>query len=290
MRVITGPTAVGKSAYAVSLARENNAEIVSCDSLLVYKHANIGTAKPTPAQMCGVKHHCIDLVEPWENFDVARYIDAAAEAIHSIHSRRKNVIVVGGSGFYLKSFYRPVTDCIKIPKCVEDFVEEEYAASGMEGIVTKLIDANGGSCPSVDIKNPRRVMSALKRCLASGRTHDEIKGEFMALSSPFSDYQKHTILLERDDESLRKLAFERAKKMIADGLIEEVQSLLSSGLRPSDSVLNAIGYRETIGWLADATPEDELLHKIFRSTMGLVKKQKTWFRSQIPIDEKISLR
>ncbi|MDR2628423.1 MAG: tRNA (adenosine(37)-N6)-dimethylallyltransferase MiaA [Puniceicoccales bacterium] len=288
--VITGCTAVGKTDYAINFAIENNAEIVSCDSLLVYKHMDIGTAKPKPVDMRGIEHHCINLVEPSEKFDVSMFIEAAQIAINSIVSSKKNVVVVGGSGFYLKSFYRPVVDGIKIPRNVSDFVNSTYARSELEGLVTMLISINDGICPPIDIKNPRRVMSALKRCLACGKAFDDVQNNFISLDSPFKGYQKYTILLERDREDLKLRIWERTKKMLRMGLIDEVKFLLSNYERLGDSTKNAIGYRETINWLKSNTTEDALIDEISQNTLKLVKKQKTWFKTQIPIDEKIILR
>ncbi|MDR0693152.1 MAG: tRNA (adenosine(37)-N6)-dimethylallyltransferase MiaA [Puniceicoccales bacterium] len=288
--VITGCTAVGKTDYAIDFAIENNAEIVSCDSLLVYKHVDIGTAKPKPADRKGIGHHCMDLVEPSEKFDVSMFIEAAQRAIDSIVSSGKNVVVVGGSGFYLKSFYHPVVDGIKIPRNVSDLVDSVHAKSGLDGVVPMLISANGGLCPPIDMKNPRRVMAALKRCLAYGRTFGEVQSNFASLVSPFKQYQKHTILLERDREDLKLRIWERTKKMLRGGLIDEVKFLLSSYDQLGDSVKNAIGYRETINWIRGSTTEDALVDEISQNTLKLVKKQKTWFKKQIPIDEKIILR
>ncbi|MDR2776502.1 MAG: tRNA (adenosine(37)-N6)-dimethylallyltransferase MiaA [Puniceicoccales bacterium] len=288
--VITGCTAVGKTDYAINFAMKNNAEIVSCDSLLVYKHMDIGTAKPKPADMRGIEHHCMDLVEPSEKFDVSMFIEAAQTAISSIVSSGKNVVVVGGSGFYLKSFYRPVIDETKIPQNVNDLINSIYAKSGLDGLVPMLISINDGMCPPIDMKNPRRVMSALKRCLAYGKTFDSVQNNFISLDSPFKRYQKYTILLERDQEDLKLRIWERTKKMLHMGLIHEVKFLLSKYGRLSDSAKNAIGYRETINWLKSNTTEDALVNEISQNTLKLVKKQKTWFKKQIPIDVKIILR
>ncbi|MDR2603214.1 MAG: tRNA (adenosine(37)-N6)-dimethylallyltransferase MiaA [Puniceicoccales bacterium] len=288
--VITGCTAVGKTDYAINFAIENNAEIVSCDSLLVYRHMDIGTAKPKPVDRKGIEHHCVDLVEPSEKFDVSMFVEAAKKAIDSIVSSRKNVVVVGGSGFYLKSFYHPVVDGIKIPRNVNDLVNSIYANFGFEKLVAMLISTNDGICPPIDMKNPRRVISALKRCLACGKTFDAVQSNFASLDSPFKQYQKHTILLERSQEDLRLRIWERTKKMLYGGLIDEVKFLLSNYNQLSDSAKNAIGYRETINWLQNSTTEDALVDKISQNTLKLVKKQKTWFKKQIPIDEKIILR
>jgi tRNA dimethylallyltransferase len=290
LHLIVGCTAVGKTEYAVDFAERTNSEILSCDSLLVYKHVNIGAAKPTRQEMARIKHHCMDLVEPCEKFDVAKYIVAAKVAIDSALSSGKNVIVVGGSGFYLKSFYYPVIDEIVIPESVTNFVASAHATIGLEGIGSLLVEANGGRCPPIDMKNPRRVMASLGRCLASGKTFDQIHAEFARFGSENFPYARHTILFEREKEDLRSRVWARTKKMIGDGLIDEVKFLLSKYDNLTESVKNAIGYRETIDWLQNPTTEGELVDEISKNTMKLIKKQKTWFKNQIPVDEKILLR
>jgi tRNA dimethylallyltransferase len=288
--VITGCTAVGKTKYAIDFARANNGEIISCDSLLVYKHMDIGTAKPTTEERELVRHHCVDLVDPSENFDISLFVETAKNARNSIISLGRNVVIVGGSGFYLKSFFYPVVDGIKIPSAVRKFVDEQYKSAGLDGLVTMLISANDGICPCIDIRNPRRVAAALGRCLAGGKTFDEIGEDFKATPSPFADCEKHTIFLEREKEDLEIRVRERAKKMVADGLIGEVQHLLANYKHLSVSAACAIGYRETINWLQHPTTEENLASEIAGNTMKLIKKQKTWLKKQIPIDERILLR
>jgi tRNA dimethylallyltransferase len=289
MHVITGCTAVGKTDYAMDFAGKNNGEIISCDSLLVYKHVDTGTAKPTEGERRGIKHHCMDLVDPCEKFDVSMFIDFARKAVTSIFSSGKTVVVVGGPGFYLQSFYNPVVDAIKIPGDVENFANEIYEAAGLDGIASMLVSANDGVCPQVDMKNPRRVMAALKRCLASGKTFDEVRMEFDSMNSPFAEYEKSTILLERGNGDLEFRIRKRAEKMVTSGLIDEVKFLLSNYESLGDSVKSAIGYRETMEWLKNPTAESNLIDEISRNTMKLVKKQKTWLRKYIPVDEKIFL-
>jgi tRNA dimethylallyltransferase len=208
---------------------------------------DIGTAEPKLMNRKGIKHHCMDLVELSKKFDVSMFIEAAQKAIESIVSSRKNVVVVGGSGFSLKSFYHPVIDGIKIRRNVSDLVNSIYANSGFDGLITMIISAKDGICPPIDMTNPRRVMSAVKRCLACGKTFDEVQSNFASLDSPF-EYRKHTVLLERDREDLKPLIWEGAK--------------------------NAIGYRETINWIRSSTTEDALIDEISQNISKLVKKQK----------------
>lgn len=282
--VITGCTASGKSSYAIELAKKIDAEIISCDSLLVYRNMNIGTAKPSRDMLDGVRHHCIDIISPVEQFDVSRYISCAKDAINDILSRRKNIIICGGSGFYLKSFFFPVVDTVAVSDDIAREVDALFEQQGLSGIIDKLLDINHGILPEIDMKNPRRVMSALKRCLASGRTLIDMRYDFQRQRCAFEDCDKFTVMMDVPDDILEKRVRCRVRQMINDGLIDEVERLCDRYGELSPSAAMAIGYRETLAWLKNKTTEQDLCDEISLHTMWLVKKQKTWFKKQVPID------
>lgn len=284
--VITGTTAVGKTETALRWAEENNAEIVSCDSTNVYRWMDIGTAKPTREERARVVHHGIDLVEPSEKFSVGDYLAFSAPCVADILARGKRVLVTGGSGFYLKSFYAPVTDEIVVPENIRSRVEALFA-EGNENAVAALRELNPDSAPGFDWQNPRRVARALERCLSSGKTISELLAEMNARTSPFSNYKIRTLLLSRDKEELNKRIALRVEKMLADGLIDEVRLLARErGLRPDTPAGNAIGYRETLAWISGNEPGGvpALAEAIALSTRRLAAKQRKWFRTQIPVD------
>lgn len=281
--VITGCTASGKSSYAIELAKKIDAEIISCDSLLVYRDMNIGTAKPSRDMLDDVRHHCVDIISPIERFDVAQYISCARDAINDILSRKKNIIVCGGSGFYLKSFFHPVVDAVVISDDITRDVDEMFKQQGLSGIVDKLILLNHGVLPKIDINNPRRVMSALKRCLASEKTLVEMQDDFQRQECAFNDCDKFTVIMDVPDDILIQRVRDRAHQMIDDGLIEEVEGLCNRYGELSASATMAIGYRETLAWLKNKTTEQRLCDEISLHTMWLVKKQKTWLKKQVPI-------
>ena len=160
--VITGCTATGKTKYAIEFANKIDAEIVSCDSLLVYKGMDIGTAKPTKDELEKVRHHALNLVTPDNNFDVAKYIEYAREAINDILMRGKNVVIIGGSGLYLRGFYYPVVDDVSVDEEINTLVDDMYERYGLDHVVNELLKINDGDCQNIDIKNPRRVLVALK--------------------------------------------------------------------------------------------------------------------------------
>lgn len=285
--VITGTTAVGKTETALRWAEDNNAEIVSCDSTNVYRGMDIGTAKPSREERARVVHHGIDLVEPSEKFSVGDYLAFAVPCVADILARGKRVLVTGGSGFYLKSFFAPVTDEIDVPETIRTQVAELFAQSD-EHAVEVLRALNPDGAPGFDWQNPRRVARALERCLASGKTISALRAEMDARTSPFSKYKIKTLLLQRSREDLDVRIRLRVEQMIEAGLIDEVRTLIRErGLRENTPAGNAIGYRETLAWFSDnergGVPA--LADAIALSTRQLAAKQRKWFRNQIPVDE-----
>ena len=287
--IIAGCTAVGKSDFALEFAEKNNAEIISCDSLLIYRGMDIGTAKPSATDLARVKHFCIDICELSENFNVHKYITCAKAAMDDIMSRGKNIVVCGGTGFYLKSFYTPVTDDIRISYEINKFVDKLFANNGLERTVAELKKASNEFPDTFDFKNPRRVISALKRCLSSDKSVRQLTENMSKQDFPFRNVTKYTILLDRTKETLLTRAKTRIDKMIDLGLIDEVSSLLQIGLESNKSCSNSIGYKETIAWIQTQASIDNLKAEILQDTMQLIKKQITWYKKQIPIDKVIQL-
>lgn len=290
LHIITGPTAVGKTAAALAWAEENDAEIVSCDSLLVYRGMDIGTAKPTEEERTAVRHHCIDLVEPEAGFSVGEFVIAALAAVREIQARGKRVLVAGGSGFYLKAFYQAVTDDIPVAEAVTARVRE-LQAEGLAALQAALEPFAPERPKILDWENPRRVAKALERCLASGKPLVEIHAAFQARPGPFAAWGKHTVLLERAPEELAWRIEARVDQMLADGLVDEVRGLAAQGkLLRGTPAAESVGYRETLDWLgAGETAEEVLRTAIVASTRRLAAKQRKWFRTQIPVDETVVL-
>jgi tRNA dimethylallyltransferase len=230
LHIISGPTAVGKTAYALSFAEAHNAEIVSCDASLVYRGMDIGTAKPGREELERVPHHLIDLNPVDEPYDIVAYVRDAEIVIADIFSRGKSVVVTGGSGFYLKSFFAPVIDVVEVGPDVRQEVAALYDANGLEGLLIELRKRSPAGFGNLDAHNPRRVLRALERCIASGKDLPQLQAEFAARPEPYADCSKRYILLERDKEVLRERVALRAGRMLADGLIEEVEALLAKGI------------------------------------------------------------
>lgn len=281
LHIITGATAVGKTEYALSYAEAHNAEIVSCDASLIYRGMDIGTAKPSREEQERIPHHLIDLHAANKPYDIVAYVRDAKVAVGEIFARGKSVVVTGGSGFYLKSFFAPVIDLVKVNDAVRKKVKALYEAEGLEGLLDELGGRSVQGTGNLDVKNPRRVLRALERCIASGKDLPTLQAEFAARPEPFADCVKHYILLQRDKENLKQRVARRAELMLEAGLIAEVECLLLQGLKENPSAASAIGYRETIAFLDGELKRDELLPLIVQNTLHLVKKQGTWFRTQI---------
>lgn len=282
LHVLTGCTAVGKTDLALRWAEANDAEIVSCDSLLFYRGMNIGTAKPTAAEMARVPHHLIDVCGVREGMDVTRYVALARAAVDAAFSRGKQVLVTGGSGFYLKAFLAPVADDVAVPAELRDEIRRRAEQGGLAGLLEELRRLNPAGLGALDVQNPRRVTRALERCRASGRSLAELQAEFAAQPSAFADCEVRLCELVRNKEDLDRRIATRVDAMVRAGLVEEVRGLLAQGLKDNPSAARAIGYRETIDLLEARIAPAGLAAAIVQNTRALVRKQRTWFKSQLP--------
>ncbi len=287
IHIITGVTAVGKTSYALEYADAHNAEIISCDASLVYRGMDIGTAKPSKQELAQVPHHLIDLLEVQEPCDIVTYNQYAQKAVDAIAARRKSIVVTGGSGFYLKSFLSPVVDLVVVPKSVRSAVSKLYDESGLAGLLDLLNQISKDGLGQLDCRNPRRVQRALERCMASGKSLPQLHSEFEARPNPYASYNKRLILLVRDPDDIRSRVELRAAQMLRRGLIDEVRALMGAGIENNPSAASAIGYRETINYINGHLRADELMPLIIKNTMQLVRKQRTWLRSQIQKPDQI---
>ena len=278
LHVLTGPTAVGKTEWALRWAEAHGAEIVSCDSLLFYRGMDIGTAKPTAAERARVPHHLVDLCDVTERMDVTHYVAEARVALAEIAARGRAVLVTGGSGFYLKAFFAPVADEVAVPAAVR----AEVAGLAPGEALAKLRALNPAGLGALDVANPRRVARALERCLASGRTLAVLAAEFARQPAPFAAWDVALTRLDRAPADLAQRIEARVAAMLRAGLVDEVRRLRAAGLEKNPSAAKAIGYREVLAMLGGALPEAQLAAEIAQNTRGLVKKQRTWFRTQLP--------
>ena len=280
--LLAGPTASGKTAFSIEFAQKHNCEILSCDASCFYKGMDIGTAKPTPEEQSNVKHWGIDLVTPNTYFSIKDYISYTHPRVRDILHRGHNILVVGGSGFYLKSFLVPVSDDIVIPETIKQKISKLEQEGGLDLLIKKLQSLNSDQPLTLDLKNPRKVKKTLARCWASGKTLYDLEHALEQQKRPFQDLHPETFLIQRPLEILRLRIRKRVENMLNQGLTDEVRHLLNTGqLIPNTPAACAIGYRETIQYLLNKTSKEQLQEQIIQNTYMLVKKQMTWFRHQM---------
>ena len=275
---IAGVTSSGKTNLALDWAEQNRAEILSCDSVAIYKGMDVGSAKPTIAERERVLHHGLDLVNVGERYDVSQYLNYAKKVILDAYSRNSKILVVGGSGFYLRSFFASIVDGVSVSEEIKNLVERTYQKHGLEGLLKELKLLNPKGLGELDQANPIRLIKSLERCLASGLSIVELKEEFREKPIPYSDFQKKTCLVDRENSELEQLIKKRTKLMLANGLIDEVEGLIGQGLLENYPASNAIGYRQVLAYLRGVRNKEDLIQDINISTRQLVSKQRKWFR------------
>ena len=272
---IAGPTASGKTALAVALAKDFDGEVVSCDSMQVYKRMDIGTAKPTKEEMQGIVHHMIDVAEPEEDFSVSRYCDLASPIVDDILARGKTAIIAGGTGLYMDSLIRgnafapfPATD-------VREKLEVQADAEGMEAMLGWLADLDPEAAARLHLSDRKRIIRALEVFLETGETitqHNRRTQEVPPRYTPLwlgLDFADRSELYRRIDL--------RVDIMLEQGLISEIQNLLDSGIPAKCTAMQAIGYKEFITALNGGSIPDAA-EEVKKSSRHYAKRQLTWFR------------
>lgn len=279
--IITGATCSGKTEMSLELAKSLGAEIISCDSVQVYRGMDIGSAKATARERGEIPHHLIDVADCSKTFDVSEYVAQAKAALSDIRARGKNVVVCGGSGFYLRSWFAAVTDNVKISESAKLFCEETEKL-GANALTRELLKIDPDAAQTVDVLNPRRAKNALARCLSSGKTCAQLAADFAALPCPFVEIKRNVRILELPKENLEGKIRARTEGMIARGLVDETRELIKAGIKQNPSARAAIGYRETIEWIESGGSDiSELSRQITANTLALVKKQRKYFKNSL---------
>ena len=285
---LAGVTASGKSSIALEWAQENEAEILSCDSIALYRGMNIGSAKPSLEDQLKVKHYGLDLANVDQRYDVSKYINYANNVVREVYDRNGKILVVGGSGFYLRSFFSAVVDEVIISDEIKHSVEELYQLEGIEGLILKLKQMNPQGLGELDQFNPVRVIKSLERCMATGSTLEDLKKEFEKKPIPYAGFQKKTCLLDRSNQEIENSIETRTKSMLSNGLIEEVEGLIEHGLLKNYPASYSVGYRETLSYIRGEISREDLAQAIQLSTRQLVSKQRKWFRKYYQADQIIT--
>ncbi|MDX2160179.1 MAG: tRNA (adenosine(37)-N6)-dimethylallyltransferase MiaA [bacterium] len=271
--VLVGPTAVGKTGLAISLAQAVGGEIVGADSRQVYRQMNTGTAKPTPEQQRTVPHHMIDLVDPDETLSLAEYLDGAYAHIDAIHQRGGVPLLVGGTGQYITA----LIDGWSVPKAAPDAafraeMERLAAVHGRGVLAERLRNLDPDAETFVDMRNPRRVIRALEVIRATGKPFSAQR----AKTPPPYRVLHYGLTMAR--ERLYAQADQRVNAMIAQGFIDEVQQLLTHGYSADLPSMSALGYREIAAYVENRTSLDEAVQAIYSATHDFIRRQYTWFR------------
>ncbi len=274
---VVGPTASGKTALAVELAKRFNGEVISCDSMQIYKGMDIGTAKPTKEETCSIPHHMIDIIEPWQPFSAADYATLARVAVEDIISRGKLPIFCGGTGLYLDSVLSggEYAD-VETDPALRASLMAEAEQCGAEAMWQRLKEVDPDAAAATHMNNVKRVVRALEIYLSSGITKTEWDKHSRANPPPFSST---IIAIDRDREELYLRIDKRVDIMMEMGLEAEVRELLDSGRLPRDSTAaQAIGYKELIAHFDGECSLEDAVSQIKQSSRRYAKRQLTWFR------------
>ena len=276
MICIPGPTASGKTVLAVELAKLTNGEVVSCDSMQVYRRMDIGTAKPTREEMQGIPHHMIDVCEPDEDFSVSRYCEMAAAAVEDIFSRGKTPIIAGGTGLYMDSLIRGNAFAPFPATGQRERLEAEADQVGMTVMLERLRAIDPESAARLHLADRKRILRALEVYLETGETITAHNLRTQAIPPRYSpvwlglDFENRQDLYDRIDR--------RVDIMLEEGLVEEIRGLLDSGIPRKCTAMQAIGYKEFTDALEGRCSIGEAAEQVKQSSRHYAKRQLTWFR------------
>lgn len=273
--VICGPTASGKTALSIELAKRINGEIVSCDSMQIYKKMDIGTAKPTTHEMQGIKHYLIDFVSPDERYSVADYKKDAKKAIKEILDRGKIPIVVGGTGLYIDSLiYEIEYQDIEFDEKYRKYLEKRVEENGLEELYQQAKKIDSEAIEKISKNDKKRILRILEIYHATGKNKTEQEKESRKREVEY-DYKVYALNWDRD--KLYERINKRVDIMIEKGLIDEVREIYQK-YNKFPTAMQGLGYKEVVKYLNGEISKDEMIDKIKQDTRRYAKRQLTWFR------------
>jgi tRNA dimethylallyltransferase len=274
---LVGPTASGKSALALALAERLGGEIVSADSRQVYRRLDVGTAKPTAAERARVPHHCLDLVEPEELFDVARFRAAAAAAVDAVRRRGRTALVVGGTGLWVRVLLHGLCPAPPRVPALRRVLGRMVAAEGAPALHRWLAALDPAAAARIHPRDAVRAVRGVEVALATGVPLSRWQAEHRFAEIP---YDALTIGLARPTPELDARIAARAAAMLAAGFLDEVRALRDAGVAPEAPGLAAVGYREMLACADGRTSVEEALAATVLATRRFAKRQRTWFRRE----------
>ena len=273
---IAGPTASGKTALAVELAKKYHGEVVSCDSMQVYQRMDIGTAKPTEEEMQGIPHHMLDVAQAWEDFSVSRYCAQAAPIVDDIIARGKTAIIAGGTGLYMDSLIRG-NEFAPFPSTgVREALEKRAETEGTQSLLEELAGIDPESAGRLHPSDRKRIIRALEVYRETGITITEHNRRTRQVPDRYHplwlglDFSDRAALYRRIDR--------RVEQMLEAGLLEGIRSLLDSGIPETCTAMQAIGYKEFLPVLRGERPLSDAVGEVCQSSRRYAKRQLTWFR------------
>jgi tRNA dimethylallyltransferase len=276
--ILLGPTAVGKTGVSILLAKALKTEIISADSMQIYRHMDIGTAKPSPAELREVPHHLINILSPEQSFSAGLFKEKATEIINDLHRKNKIPVIVGGTGLYIRSLTRGLFEGPSADWSIRQKLKEEERIHGREYLYKHLRGIDAEAAAKINPNDSRRMIRAIEVAVQGNKTISE----FHITSTMPGPYEFIKIGLSRDRKELYGLIEERVDKMIEAGLLHETKDLLE--MKPARTALQALGYKDLGKYLQGDIGLEEAVRLIKKHTKMYAKRQMTWFKKEPDIN------
>lgn len=271
--IITGPTASGKTKLSIDIAKQFNGEIISADSIQIYKEANIGSAKVTHEEMQNIPHHLINICNPADSFSAGQFVELARKLIIEITKKGKLPIIVGGTGLYISSLLYPLSTTAKRNEQLRKELEQLREREGQIALYNKLKEIDSITAMKIHPNQTDRIIRAIEIYYETGIKKSQL------IKSQQSDYDYLLLIISGEREDIYKKINERVDKMINNGLIEEVENLVKKyHLTNENQLMQGIGYKETLMYLNNEISKEELAELIKQRTRNYAKRQLTWFK------------
>jgi tRNA dimethylallyltransferase len=279
--IVCGPTGIGKTRTAIHLAQQFNGEIIGADSMQIYRHMDIGTAKPTPDERSRARHHMVDIIDPDTPYDAARYAQDAGEIVRALHDRGVVPVVVGGTGLYIKALLYGLFNSQPPDPDIRRELELRADAQGTAHLHEQLTICDPHAAAGIHVNDRFRIIRALETYQATGRPISAHQQQHRFAQPRFAAF-KIGLTMARADLYAR--IDQRVDQMVAEGLLEEVRGLLGRGYGTDLKSMQSIGYRHMVDYLHNGVDWDETLRLLKRDTRRYAKRQFTWFRADPDIE------